>query len=249
MTPLIIVGMPRTGSTLLHTGVTQHPQTRVYGELFHPVRQERVGSHAIIRNGERIFFNETTDDAIAFLDKHVFLESEQIDVIGFKVFRELVSCQGTTDFFERLKAHYANLHVLHIVRSNYLDVLISREVARATNDWVRFVNSPPKQNELTKVRIEPDQALTFFNEVRSADTYFGSIFDGERYLKVDYDELSASFSQTMQKVYEFLGVRPFEPEIKVKKQIDRGAAEIVENYEELADYFVSTEFGSFFQRS
>lgn len=247
MIPFIIVGMPRTGSTLLLTGISQHPETQVYGELFHASRSERAGSHVINRDGKQIFFDETKDDAIAFLDEHVFHADDTAFVVGFKVFAELVSCPGTEKFFLRLKEHYPTLRVIHIFRKNYLDVLVSREVATKTREWVRYANAKTTGSTSPKIAIDPVRAERFFKGIRSADNFFGGFFEPSRYLRVDYDALSQNFASTMKDVYNFLDLTPFDPTVKLSKQINQPSAVIVENYYDLCKYFQGTTFSSFFE--
>lgn len=241
MTPFIIGGMPRTGSTLLTLGLGQHPDVQVYGELFHPVAAERHGSHAIpAKDGGRISFDEAKDDAIAFVKAHVF-SNPSIGAAGFKLFGSHVQCAGTERIFARLKDEIEGLKVVHIIRSNYLDVLVSERMAKATGQWQRKPSEPAPQYD--PARIEPERVLRFFEAMRNADATFRNVFAGS-YCAVHYADLSLHFKQHMSRVFEFLGVRKFDVAPKIEKQIRTPARDLIANYDEIRKAVSGTPYES-----
>ena len=244
MTPFLIVGMPRTGSTLLFSGLAQHPDVRIYSEVFHPVRSERTGGHAIRRNGSSISFDETRDDAIRFLDEIVFPPSETRAAVGCKIFAEYVRCAGTEGLFQRLRDHYKTLHVIHVVRQNYLDVLVSREVADKTQEWARYTATPPAP--APALTIDAAAAENFFEYMKVADHFFEAFFRPDLYLKLGYEDLSKDYAATISLVYDFLGLEQRTAMMRVFKQIREPFSEIISNYQELKSHFQNSEFGVFF---
>jgi LPS sulfotransferase NodH len=245
VTPFVIVGMPRTGSTLLQTGIAQHPHVRLYGELFHKVRAERMAGHAILRDGRTIYYDEDQDDPIAFLERHVFFSPCGAEAVGLKIFAEYVWRPNTYDLFQRLKDHYTNLHVVHIVRRNYLDVLASRTIANLTQEWMRTARTDPAPTP--RIEINREDAERFFKSMLVADRFFTEFFRSGEYLRIDYAELASEYALTLKQAFEFLGLSPIEPSIRVRKQINEPLSEIVSNYHELRSFFLGGEFGSFFE--
>lgn len=237
--------MPRTGSNLLHTGLGQHPAIKLYGELFHKVRAERMSGHAIRRGDRAIFYDEERDDPIAFLDQHVFSPEYAAEAVGLKIFAEYVWRPQTQDLFPRLKSHYPDLRVLHIVRRNYLDVLVSRTVAGLTQEWMRTARSTPVATPT--IEIGREEAERFFRSMTLADQFFREMFHSGRYLEVDYDALVSRYGPTLNAAVEFLGLRPFEPKTWTRKQINAPLREIVANYDELKSHFANTAFSAFFE--
>jgi LPS sulfotransferase NodH len=246
MREFVIVGMPRTGSTLLLTGLGQHPEITGFGELFHELASERTGSHAFIRNGRKVFFDAERDDAIEFLKEKVFPAARPgSKAVGFKLFLEMVRCPGTEKLLARLKAELPDLRVIHIVRRNYLEVLVSRKVATATKRWIEYIGQKGSDDQ-ARVRVEPERARIFFSRMKEADRIFESVFSGANYLKLEYSALSADFPGEMDHVYEFLGVAPFRAAVMVRKQISQPMSQVVENYDELRRVFCEGEYREFF---
>lgn len=248
MEPFVVVGMPRTGSTLLLTGLTQHPEIMAFGELFHAVASERANTHAFTRAGRKIYFDEKHDDAVAFLKREVFPAAKRgSKAVGFKLFAEMVKCPGTEKLFARLKTEFPDLRVIHIVRRNFFEVLASREVARATKNWVQLMGQKPPAAP-QRVRIDPQRTEAFFANMQKVDHFFSSFFAGENYLQVDYTALASDFTGEMSRVYQFLGVSPFEPKKQIEKQISAPLSEVVENYGELRKAFANSPYRTFFAR-
>lgn len=249
MLNFIVVGMPRTRSTLLLTGLAQHPEITAFGELFHAVPTERTVAHAITRDGERIFFDSDRDDAIEFLKSKVFPAARAgSKAVGFKLFAELVQCRGTEKLFMRLKSAFPDLRIIHIVRSNYLEVLASREVATATRCWVQYAGQK-RSDVQRRVRIQPERARVFFARMKEADRFFEVFFGGGNYLRIDSQTLARDFGGEMKRAYRFLGVSDFEPVPQVEKQVSSSLVDLIENYGELRKAFSGTEYHSFFPPS
>ena len=247
----LVLGMPRTGSTLLLTGLSQHPQIRAYGELFHQVRSEREGSHALIRDGLPICFDENQDDAIQFLDSEVFCPvPSEIRAVGFKLFGEHVKCSGTERLFSRLKEAYPDVKIIHIRRPNYLDVLISREMAKATRNWIKLVDAadaeksfePAPRPQRKAFHIDPSTASAFFENMRLVDDFFREFFQGPNYHEVLYQNLAADYEGQLNAVYRHLGVDAHRPRQMTAKQIESPASGLISNMGELRTYFRGTRF-------
>lgn len=244
MTPFIVIGMPRTGSTLLLTGIMQHPQIVAYGELMHPAPMERHVTHAIRRGDALVSYNPERD-AISFLKNEVFdfPHPGSKKAAGFKLFGDYVKSPGSERLFLRLKDEIEGLHVVHIVRPNHLDTLISLKLARATGIWQR---GRKEEQKYVTVDISPEEAERHFKLMHDTDRWMEGHFAGPRYLKVDYDEMSASYAPTMYKVYAFLGAYEYIAGEYIRKQIERPRHEVVANYGELAKHFAGKPQSSFF---
>jgi LPS sulfotransferase NodH len=244
--PFIIVGMPRTGSTVLLDCIQQHPNILAHGELFHWVRSERCGRHAIKRGDRSICFDEG-EDGIDFLCREVFdCKIPGVRATGFKLFAEYVRCPGTDKLLQRMRARVPRLRIVHITRDNYLDVLISRAIARQTGIWEKRVGGAPPENRLVKVIIEPKVALESFERLKRADAFFSDL-KGRRYHRVNYNDLTTDLSHELNNVFRFLGQVSFTPDVRLMKQNVRPAHEILDNYPELQDAFLGTEYSRFFQ--
>lgn len=246
--PFLIVGMPRTGSSLLLTSLKQHPNILPYGELFHKLESERKNTHYILYKNEKIYYPGGDTDAIEFLLEYVW-NSENMNkfkAVGFKLFGERVQCVGAEGLFQRLKEEIKGLHIIHIFRENYLDVFISRKKAELTKIWIIPANKDIPLPKLEPIYVNPEVVKNFFNSMREVDHFFENFFKDCRYMKISYNDLSFKYQETMRKCFEFLGVNPIECVLPLKKLNIQSHRELIKNYDELVEYFRGLEYEKFF---
>jgi len=239
--------MPRTGSTLLLASLGTHPAIAIRDEIFHRLRSERAGNHAIRRaEGSTTFFDETQDDAIDFLGREVFAAAPPgVAAIGFKLHADHVRCPGTARLPARLAA-IPRFAAIHLVRPNHLEVLVSLRVAQATGAWRRDAGTTAPRPELPRLVIDPAEAFGFFAAMAAADRDLAEAFGGGAYLRVTYDALATSFEATLATVTGFLGVPPAPVAPPVERQITVPLPEIVGNYDALRAASVGTPWARFF---
>jgi len=239
--PLFIVGNPRTGSTLLSTLLLQHPDVHVHGELFHPVENERQGTHAM-RQRRKAWFDPDNDDAILFLDEHVFGVSSDylerpVSVVGVKIFADHVSSGGASHLFRRIRAHYPQAVILHMRRDDYLSALISLEFAQRGRQWVNWSHDVQEREKVRPFSIDIARARAFFASMYRADSFFALRFSGPGYVAVEYADLVADVPGTMEGVFGALGVPPAEVSTVTQKQVQSADWKLVENLPELQAEF------------
>ena len=240
MTPFLVVGMPRTGSTLLTTALEQHPDVLMLSELFHWVTSERTGRHAFVWKGRRTAY-DGKEDALAFLRRTVWSDHGKA-AAGFKLFAEHLECPGTERLFERIRDEVQGLRVVHVVR-NPLDCWASRAAATATREWE--ATAPSERNNL-RLRANPRLVRRFLRDYERANTAMAQLFAGAGYLRVEYDDLATRFDETVAGVVAFLGLRPCELRPARRKQRGVSTADQVENYAELRAAFAGTRFAALF---
>ena len=247
--PFVLVGMPRSGSTLLAAGLAEHPAVRVFGELFHPDHEQRATVHALPADGEEsVFFDPERDDAIAFLRRNVFQEREgPLAAVGFKLFGDHVMGPGSDRLFFRLRDEIPDLRVLHIFRPNYLEMLVSLETALLTEEWVVFGPDATPAAPPVRVRLDPELAQAFFARIETVDRFLADHFAGPAYHRVVYDDLDVSFGPTMARVFAFLGLPPRDVAPTTVKQRNATLRERIENFDEFAAALWNTRWGRFFQ--
>ena len=235
--PLFLVGNPRTGSTLLSTILLQHPQVHMHGEVFHPEETERQTSHAL-RNRAKPWFDPGNDDPIAFLDEWVFGMPQNnigkpVSIVGVKVFAEYVQSLSTEKLFARLRSHYPHGAFIHVRRSNYLDVLISKEIAARSRRWVDWSHEEEMSVDVAPFSVNVESARSFFTAMLKADEFFASHFAGPGYLAVEYADLVADTESVSSGVFSFLDLQPCPVQIVTRKQVGAHERRMVKNLTEL----------------
>lgn len=248
MQMFIIVGMPRTGSTLLQTTLAQHPQIKMYGELFHKVKAEREGSHAINNDGSKTFFNEENDDAIDFLRKNVWNEkNSKYGAVGLKLFGERVNCVGTEKLYLRLKEAFPSLKFIHIERSDLLACWVSRAAAERTGQWVDssikdIAGNNKNVNDL-RVSADPIALESFFQSYIEVNSFLRSdFFPRANYLHVDYEQFSGAFEAVSMSIFDFLGLPRISVQPAIRKQRQLSAQDQIQNIEDVRRYFMGTKY-------
>jgi 2-polyprenyl-3-methyl-5-hydroxy-6-metoxy-1,4-benzoquinol methylase/LPS sulfotransferase NodH len=247
MIPFVVVGMPRTGSTLLATGLDQHPDARCFGELFHPDDHQRAHAHAL-RIGDRQFcFDPSQDDAIGFLRTNLHAEGDAGPrAVGFKLLGDYVAGPGSERLYQRLKHEIPDLRVIHIVRSNYLDVLASRETARMTQQWVLLSGAPHERKDPEPFVIDPAAAARFFDHMQQMDRFHEAFFSTGRYIKVRYERLATEFQAAINECYAFLDLSPYPVQPSTIRQRANHTSVTVANYRQLAARFTGSNYAWFF---
>lgn len=248
MQMFIVIGMPRTGSTLVQTTLEQHPNIKMHGELFHPNDDERMGAHVINDNNNSIFFDSTKDDAIDFLRANVWTEenSKKYDAVGFKLFGERVQCLGTEKLFLRLKETFPSLKFIHIERDDLLECWVSRETAKKTGQW--FSSSQDKKTELVndlQVVANPLALQQFFQSYEEVNNFFKSdFFPKPNYLHIDYDQIATDFKKTSRSIFTFLGLKNVSVKQNIKKQRTLTATDQIQNIEEIRQFFAESKYAA-----
>lgn len=254
MIPFILLGMPRTGSSLLHFALKQHPQIKIYGELFHKNESERINTHFIDYEKEKIYYKGGDEDAIEFLKKYVWNEeNKKFNAVGFKLFAERIECEGTKFLFKRLKAEIKNLHIIVIKRLNLLDVFVSRKKAEQSKIW----NIDLTQKDLLvkyemnikPIHVSPENLMKFFNSYEEVYNFYKSFFSDLPYIEVIYEELITNFDEIIKKISNFLNINFYKLQQSLVKLNLKPHQEFIVNYSELKAFFKNTKYEHFFQRS
>jgi LPS sulfotransferase NodH len=246
MIPFVIVGHPRSGSTLLKEAIAQHHRIRVYGELFHKVENERKNTHCVRKHdGTKVFYEGNTSDALEFLFENVWnSENERYHAVGFKLFGERVQCPGTERLFVRLKEEVKGLHVVHIIRDNLLDMWVSRKKAEQSGVWRVPVlgNAPEAKNAMEPIKADPLSLLKYFEALSKTTQFLERHFRDIKYLAIHYDLLTHEFKEQVKKVFDFLNIKEIDCIMTVKKQNTTPHNEFIINFDELKEYFRLTQY-------
>ncbi|MCS7039614.1 MAG: hypothetical protein RMN24_07020 [Anaerolineae bacterium] len=118
----IVLTRSRSGSSLLISLLSSHPNVETYGEYF-----RKLNGRSYQEMINRVFSPK----------------SRKINAVGFKIFYDHPHDEQNSELWNYL-AGLADLRILHLKRKNFLRTFISRKIAGITDEW--FV----KQNKSTK---------------------------------------------------------------------------------------------------
>jgi LPS sulfotransferase NodH len=239
----IIVGIARTGSTMLLDLLNGHSRIQAFGELFrqpdaigwdvHPYRDYQI---------ERVL-RLYRSDPCRFLETKVWGRWPRGQgAVGFKIFYYHAREAPFAAIWDHLVRQEA-LRVIHIKRRNILAQYLSLQVAHKTNVWSstqRDTRAP------APIRLGAEECRKHFEWVRALEAEIDGFFAGHRMLQVSYEELLADRKGEMTRIQRFLDVPEEEVRAKTVRQRTVPLREAIVNYDELAAYFRGSEWADFF---
>ncbi|MEH2069544.1 MAG: hypothetical protein V7K47_15505 [Nostoc sp.] len=244
MLKFILLGYSRTGSTLVYFALRKHPEIEMYGELFN--FNEKVRQNIPVRNSSYL---DSTDAAL-FLKDTVFCEHErdQQKAVGFKIFYYHVRNDNEARKGWNYLLSQKDIHVIHLIRQNLLECLISHEVSVQTEQWFLEKSSKTKSVEVAPFRIEVERCRGFFEGIFTWQEWATRSFQDHPFMTVEYEaDICLAYQETMNRIHDFLSVSPYHAPMPLQKQAQKKPRDQVCNYDELKEYFQYTLFSEFFE--
>lgn len=256
MMRFILLGHGRSGSTLIVRSLEEHPNLRMFGELFHDSERERERAfHALnetfgAERTESQFYREGGDGA-EYLREGVFYERpwKDISAVGFKMF--YVHARG--DAGARRAWDYLieneDISVIHLSRTNLLESWVSLRVASITKEWVWYAGSAAKRTQVPPLTLDPSECEAYCNQILAQRQWAAEAFRNHPTLEIEYEaDIVQRYQATMDRVHDFLEV-PRRPARQVlEKQAKRKPHEQISNYRDFEEHFRHTLYESFFHQ-
>jgi hypothetical protein len=215
-----IVTAGRSGSTLLHECLQQHPQIEARGEVF--------GTHYQLDRARRWI---RWHRPIAYLDWFVFrFYPKAIRAVGFNV--HYYHCQNEKQklVWEHLAA--SGCRVVHLKR-NLLKVFVSKELAAKYGVW--HASSERQLNYMrdASLTIDPHECLDYIRLTEEWRDRVDQLYAPASKIEIWYEDLAVGFDHEIERLEDWLGVdrKPLIP--RTIKQVTRPISEIVTNYADL----------------
>jgi LPS sulfotransferase NodH len=242
----VIVGIARTGSTMLISSLNAHPQALAFGELFRT--PTAIGWDIPLYSGFaskellRLFRNEPC----RFLEAAVFRRwPSGTRAVGFKLFYYHAREAPYSDVWGHL-ARRNDILVLHVKRRNILAQYLSLRLAHDTNVWY---GSPSLQPPTQPLPLDVEDCRRHFAWVRSLEKEADSLFSGHRLLQVEYERLADDQAGELARVQEFLGLEQRDLAARTVRQRKVPLSQAIANYDELKEAFADTEWSPFFSET
>ena len=253
-TNFIVLGHARCGSNLLNRALAEHPQIRTVGEvLSNDASTREVAWNSVNRiawteprgDGYRI-----GDDGAQFLDTKIFGKgpSRNIRAYGFKLFYDHARFdQASATAWDYIVAD-RDIKVIHLVRHNLLQALVSLEVAVRTQQWHRLIeDSSPIPPPLPAFPLEPNRCLEYFNQITEWRSVANHSFASHNMLTVQYEsELCQNFEDTTSRIFDFLGLLRWYARPGMVKQQAIPTSRQLSNFNQLRDFFSGGPYEDFF---
>ena len=223
----IIFGQSRSGSTLLKVLLNSHPGIHCEGELFNP-DDGYVSNPWALRIIRR--FPETYINYRKLICKN--------EIYGFTLFQyHLRNIEWYLNKFEE-----KGWLLIYIERKNIFLQVLSDLIALKTGYWHRRKKDLPPDY---RVKIEPGKVMQGLQKRMRWHQFEDGLLKKVPHVKVIYEEDlqdNGIWDESLQKDFNFLGVKPCHVESNLLKTDPRPLHEIIENYNELAEMLKNTAF-------
>lgn len=238
VTRFVILSAPRTGSTLLASGLGRHPGVRMHGEVLNDEEDERrmalIDTRASF-SGPSANSTEIVAAAFdAYLDTH--------DAVGLKLLYQHLEGTDGAAVWSYLRNN-DEVRVIHVTRRDVFAGLVSLATALVTDRWARTEeDEPPSQ---PPVAISADSAEQYFRRSLEWRERVRVAIPAHRLLEIGYEDdlLGRPYAEVMTMALTFLGVTgPVPREPALLRQSHGPVGRRVLNLDELRTHFAATRY-------
>jgi LPS sulfotransferase NodH len=238
-----IVGIARTGSTLLLNILNAPGNVLAFGELFRtendigwdlaPFAGRRDREAAALHRG----------DPVAFLERHVFRPwPRRIRAVGFKIFYYHAQRHPWNAVWEYLERQQ-EIAIVHLLRANILRQYVSLGIAFQTGVWSSPVGAAASTAE--PIHLDVDDCIRHFDYVRSSEEACRQRFGLDRLLELRYEDLVADLERETFRLQDFLGLPKQAVRPAAGRRQPRPLSAMIANYGELERALARTPWARF----
>lgn len=229
----------RCGSTVLGDLMNQHPQMYWSGEPFE--RLMKLDKSLSIKEVDYVIKeheNKRISAIYSFATKYPTGMHLSKDCINMKI----------GPYIEHLKSLGYKKFIL-IERSNHLKRIVSIEKGRVSGLW----HSSNEVNKTKKVVIDPLKFEVGINVYLTLNEYFKQLDDDlaevksnlneQEFVCINYEnDINNDPKVAYKKVCDFTGIEYKSPQVKLKKTNPFPLHQLIENYEEIKEYFEGSKY-------
>lgn len=242
-----VVSSTRSGSTWFIDLLNNHEHVRAYGEIFNSGSRER---HVHEFNRDLVPKQRFIDylDAnggrrpivtFRYLDEFV-RSHDNVDAIGFK----LIDGQLSSYPEILLKLVISRYRIIHLVRDNALDVVVSRLSARNRDVWHTLRNE-----RMPKLHVDVKTVIPQLRDEMRKRALVRALLKllPVSVLNISYEGLCRDSAITLCKVEDFLGVphSAYRIESRLHRILKGGYEEKIQNWAEVEEVVGGSEYSRF----
>ncbi len=250
-TKFIILCRSRTGSNLLLNQPQSHQNIRMFYEVFSQDNSPKEFWDYInydLKNIRDLKQNNPLELVNSFIYRTMPLD---VNAVGFKLFYCHARTQKPQEIWQYLRDRQ-DLRIIHLVRRNLLKTHVSHQIALTTNSW--YVKSDwatlglrDRQKNSPTIQLNYEKTLEAFEQTKKLEQEHEDFFKDRHLLKIFYEDLIEDNQKEMNKIQNFLGVKPTSVYISTKKQSKNSLQKSIQNYSELKKRFQGSPYASFFE--
>ena len=242
-TKFLILTTQRSGSTHLTHLLGTHPNITTYSEIFN---ESAVGwgrwKPSYAKSSPRTIFYIRNLFPHYFLRHFIYKEyPRHIQAVGFKIMYSQL--EKFPSLLPYLISH--NVQILHLQRTNLLDVFVSLKRSEVANIWHTTTTSHPNVH----LYISPHECHEFFKKQHNLQIYYSTLIAKAITMKVSYEQIHTHEQSEIKKIESFLQVQPKPLHSIFHKMNDLPHHATIINYDELFRAFKKTQWKHFFKQS
>jgi LPS sulfotransferase NodH len=244
-TKFVIVGIARTGSTMLVSQLNSHSQALSFGEIFRSPDSIGWDFGPFRSYQNRKLLTLYSSDPIAFLEKHVFRRwPSNYKAVGFKLFYYHARTSLQRSVWDYL-VDRPEIRILHIKRRNMLGQYVSLQLAHKTDFWS---STHPATQHPPCIQLDIAACQNHFAWVHRLEEECETLFKNHNIRNVYYEDLARDSTEEIESVQKFLGLRYEMLSAQTVRQQTRPLSQVIANYAELRDACIGTEWENFFEQ-
>ena len=240
-TQFVIIANERTGSNLLVSLLSSHPDIHQYGEIIGESilrrndLQEKIRLIGVVRYIRNSFKKRFYKQAVGMKFLYHQLEDRYAERWGIT---ELSGILNELRNNKRIK-------IIHLKRRNRLKVLVSAELARLTKEYVK--RDPNNISREIPMVLTPEKCSSFFQKISENEKYFDDCFQSHEKLEIFYVDLISDTENICHNTLDLLQVEKCDLKSSTLKQSQKPLSERIRNYAELKQYFKNTPYEKKFE--
>jgi hypothetical protein len=227
----------------------QHDQIQSFGELFlrEDITDWKHPGYRIER-WNRAANHTRSEDVSLFMDHYVYRSyPEKIKAVGFKLFFiQGGGFQKKSNIWQYL-VEDPTIHIIRLVRKNYLAVLTSKQEAIESKVWFK---TQPKEKSIPKsqnpVHLDPKECEKLFSSFDIEDRMLENRFKTHPYYYTTFEDILSNQNE-LAEIQSFLGIQARNLKPQTYKQAHRTLRDRIANFDQLKDYFKGSKWARFFE--
>jgi len=238
----VVVGIARTGSTLLLSLLNAHRQVLAFGELFRGDGLIGWDTPPFQASQDPRLLRLSEEAPLDFLERAVFRRwPREVEAVGFKLFYYHARSGPQAAVWDLIRDD-PEIEIIHIKRRNILAQYLSLTLAHATNVWA---TSRPPSDSPAPIRLDPESCIQHFQTVRAYEEECDAFFAGRDVQHITYEELVADKDAVMSRIWTRLGVPAMPVQERTARQRTQPLSRAISNYGELQARFAATQWAEF----
>lgn len=218
------MGLPRSGTTLLHTYLNSHPAVLSYGET------NLIELHQKVK--QSVFFHP---------------QDYQIRAVGAKALLPIQLMAETESTLHELSNLQEPIRIIFIYRENLLRWFVSLKIAEKTRKWSLTEGKKNLPLSEKMIKIDVNELIRTLNIALHSRNRYKAALHEKLYHEISYEQLMVDSTQSLEEIQMFLGIKPLKLHSLLKKQNPEPLSQLIINYPEVKETLKDTHFKCFIE--